>query len=60
MEQLEKAKADFETKNTALETEKAALNKCAEAAEGQLQPVAEELVGLKRHVTQMTQAIFGK
>lgn len=34
--------------------------KRAEEAEAQLKPVADELAGLKQHITHMTAAIFGK
>jgi hypothetical protein len=40
--------------------ERAALLKRAENAEGRLKPVTEELLGHKRHIYQMTHAIFGK
>ena len=36
------------------------LVKRAEDAEAALKPVPEELVGLKKHITQMTAAILGK
>ena len=52
--------AGFEMEKKSFETEKVALIQQAEAAEKQLALVTEELVGLKLHITQMTQAIFGK
>ena len=53
-------KSYVDAERTAWEIEKAALVKLAEAAENQLKPVAEELSGLKCHITQMSAAIFGK
>lgn len=53
-------KSSVDAERTAWEIEKAALVKRAEAAENQLKPVAEELSGLKHHITQMSTAIFGK
>lgn len=53
-------KSSVDAERTAWEIEKAALVKRAEAAENQLKPVAEELSGLKRHITQISAAIFGK
>ena len=58
--ELENAKSGFLKEKKSLEEEKATLQKCAEDADGQLKPVTEELSGLKRHIAQMTQAIFGK
>lgn len=60
LEELEKIKVGFETKKKSFETEKASLIKRAETAEGQLASITEELAGLKHHISQMTQAIFGK
>ena len=45
LEELEKIKAGFKTEKKSFETEKAALIKRAEAAEGQLVSVTEELAG---------------
>ena len=42
------------------DTEKAALAKKAEDAEAALKPVVEELTGLKRQISAMTSAVFGK
>jgi hypothetical protein len=56
----EKLKANFATERASFETEKSNLIKRAEDAEAQLKPVAEELAGLKGHITHMTAAIFGK
>jgi hypothetical protein len=53
-------KTDFDTQRAGWETKKAALLKRAGDAEAALKPVTEELSGLKRHVNQMTAAIFGK
>ena len=60
LEDLEKMKSAGDAEKTAWETEKTALVNRAEAAESQLKPVAEELSGLKHHITQMSAAIFGK
>ena len=53
-------KSAGDAEKAAWETERAALVKRAEAAENQLKPVAEELSGLKHHISQMSAAIFGK
>ena len=42
------------------EEEKTLLLKRAEEAEKKLQPISEELSGLKRHIDLMMQAVFGK
>lgn len=60
LKELEKIKADFESERSAFETEKVALLKRSQDAEDQLKPVAEELTSLKRHISMMTEAIFGK
>lgn len=60
LEESEKIRVGFETERKSFETEKAALIQSAENAEDQLAPVIEELAWLKRHITQMIQAIFGK
>jgi hypothetical protein len=59
-EELEKIKAAFDTERAAFETQRATLIKRAEDAEGRLAAEAQELVDLKRHITNMTTAIFGK
>ena len=58
--ELEKVKADFEAYKQTGETKQAALLKRAEDAEGQLQPVTEELSNLKSHISRMIGAVFGK
>jgi chromosome segregation ATPase len=60
LKENEQLKAKFATERSAFDTEKASLVKRAEEVESQLKQVAEELAGLKRHITQMTAAIFGK
>ena len=60
LEVSKKLKSDFNMQRAGWETEKAALLKRAEDLEAALKPVTEELSGLKRHVNQMTAAIFGK
>ena len=60
LEDDQKLKADFDAKRAAWDTERASLLKRAEDAEKQLKPVAEELAGLKHHISQMTATIFGK
>ena len=56
LQDLEKLKSE----KAVWDKERAALVERAEAAENQLRPVAEELSGLKRHIVQMSAAIFGK
>ena len=60
LEELEKIKANFEIEKKYFETEKAALIQHAKNAKSQFAPVTEELAGLKCHISQMTQDIFGK
>ena len=60
LEEFEKVKAGFDTKRTAWETDKAALEREAEDVEAKLKPITEELAGLKQHICQMSAAIFGK
>ena len=50
----------FKSERDNWNTEKAELVKRAETAEAALEPVAEELSGLKRQINAMTSAIFGK
>jgi hypothetical protein len=54
------AKDNLQSMKTAYEEEKTILLKHAEEAEGKLEPVTQELSTLKRHITNMTVAIFGK
>ena len=57
---MEQLKEGFKTEHANWETEKNALLKWAKHAESALNPVAEELTGLKRQVNAMTSAVFGK
>ena len=56
----EKLKKDFEAERKAWAEEKATLVSRAEQAEKALTERTAELSGLKRHVSQMVAAIFGK
>ncbi|XBI52493.1 hypothetical protein VPH35_034857 [Triticum aestivum] len=56
----EKLKKKFETERKTWAEEKAALVSRAEQAEAALTKITAELSGLKRHVSQMVAAIFGK
>ena len=56
----EKLKKDFEMEKEACADEKIALINRAEKAEAALEEATAELSGLKRHVSQMVSAIFGK
>ena len=56
----EKLKKKFETERKTWAEEKAALVSRAEQAEAALTERTAELSGLKRHVSQMVSAIFGK
>ena len=56
----EKLKKKFEAERKAWADEKTALLSRAEQAEATLAKTAAELSGLKRHVSQMVSAIFGK
>ena len=56
----EKLKSKFEDEKKAWAEEKIALTQRAETAETALEEVTTELSGLKRHVSQMVSAIFGK
>ena len=56
----EKLKKEFEAKKQAWADEKTALINLAKKAEAALEEVTGELAGLKRHVSQMVSAIFGK
>lgn len=60
LEESEKLKAGFSTERTTWDKEKATLVQRAETAESSLKETAEELTGLKRRISQMTAAIFGK
>ena len=56
----EKLKKDFEAERKAWAEEKATLVSRAEQAEKALTEKTSELSGLKRHVSQMVAAIFGR
>ena len=56
----EKLKKEFEAEKKAQADEKTALINRAEKAEVALEEATGELTGLKRHVSQMVSAIFGK
>ena len=56
----EKLKREFEIEKKAWADENTALINRAEKAEAALEEATSELTGLKRHVSQMVSAIFGK
>ena len=56
----EDLKKFFDEERTAFEVQKKDLEKRVQDAEGALNPVTEELAGLKRQVDLMISAIFGK
>ena len=56
----EKLKSEFGIEKKVWAEEKIALTQRAETAETALEEVTTELSGLKRHVSQMVSAIFGK
>ena len=60
VKELEKTRADFAAFKKTAESEKATLTKCTDDAEGRLNVASEELQTLKRHISRMTYAIFGK
>ena len=55
-----KLKKEFETEKKAWADEKIALINRAKKAEAALSETTAELTGLKRHISQMVSAIFGK
>ena len=57
---MEKLKENFKSERAGWDTEKATLLKRAEDAKAALNPVTEELTGLKRQINAMTSAVFGK
>ena len=57
---MEQLKGGFKSVRAAWETERATLLKREEDAEAALNPVKEELTGLKRQINAMTSAVFGK
>ena len=60
LDEKEKLKAEFNTEKATWAEEKTALIQRAEKAEASLQEVTTELAGLKRRISQMVSAIFGK
>ena len=56
----EQLKKYFESERATWEVQKNALEKRAKDAEEALNPVTEELTGLKRQIELMTSAVFGK
>ena len=59
-DEIEKLKTRFAAERTAWGEENIALVQRAKTDEASLQEVTAELTSLKRHITQMTAAIFGK
>jgi chromosome segregation ATPase len=59
-ESVSTAAENLKSVKTSDEEEKTALLKHAEEAENRLKPITDELSSLKRYITDMTQAIFGK
>ena len=57
---MEKLKENFKKEQADWDIEKATLQKRAEDAEAALNPVVEELTGLKWQINAMTTAVFGK
>ena len=58
--ELEKMKADQEKFEKKANADQAAILKRAEQAEEKLKAAQQELTGLKKHVSNMTVAMFGK
>ena len=57
---MEKLKESFKNERAGWDTERTTLLKRVEDAEAALNPVAEELTGLKQQINAMTAAVFGK
>ena len=57
---MEKLKENFQKERADWDIEKTTLQKRAEDAEAALNPVIEELPGLKQQINAMTTAVFGK
>ena len=57
---MEKLKENFKKERADWDIEKTTLQKRAEDVEAALNPVVEELTGLKRQINAMTTAVFGK
>ena len=60
LEAMEKLKEAFNKERVDWGTEKTTLLKWAEDPEAALNPLVEELTGLKRQINAMTTAVFGK
>ena len=60
LDELEKLKPGFAADRNARDEEKAALVQRVKYVEASLKEVTAELSGLKRHISQITTAIFGK
>lgn len=57
---MEKLKENFKKERADWDIKKTTLQKRAEDAEAALNPVVEELTGLKRQINAMTTDVFGK
>ena len=57
---MEKLKESFKNEQAGWDIERTTLLKRAQDAEAALNPVAEELAGLKQQINAMTAAVFGK
>ena len=57
---MEQLKENFKSERAGWDAEKETLVKRAEDAEAALNPVTEELTGLKRQINAMTSAVFSK
>ena len=57
---MEKLKENFKSERAGWDTEKTTLLKRVEDAEAALNPVIEELTGLKRQINAMTTVVFGE
>ena len=60
LDETKKLKTSFEAERNAWAEEKTALTQRAEKAEAALQEVTTKLTDLKRRISQMVSAIFGK
>ncbi|KAI5018563.1 hypothetical protein ZWY2020_043451 [Hordeum vulgare] len=57
--ELERMKADHQKLEKKAKADQAAILKCAQQAEGKLEAAQQELSGLKKHISNMTVAMFG-
>ena len=57
---MEKLRKDFEAERSTWEVQRDALEKRAKDAEAALNPVTQELTGLKQQIENMTSGIFGE